>query len=131
MKSALKTLKHIGEDKNTFVIMGEMLELGEKSKEHHEDIAKLIHQLGIKNCLIVGQGARPVFNYLQNQGFNGNVIFTENLDETLLNAKKMINPNDVVLVKASRSIGLERVANAIVSDFSDNLSNIKNQEVGP
>ena len=131
MKSALKTLKHIGEDKNTFVIMGEMLELGEKSKEYHEDIAKLIHQLGIKNCLIVGQGARPVFNYLQNQGFNGNVIFTENLDETLLNAKKMINPNDVVLVKASRSIGLERVANAIVSDFSDNLSNIKNQEVGP
>ena len=131
MKSALKTLKHIGEDKNTFVIMGEMLELGEKSKEYHEDIAKLIHQLGIKNCLIVGQGAKPVFSYLQNQGFNGNVIYAENLDETLLNAKKMINPNDVVLVKASRSIGLERVANAIVSDFSDNSSNIKNQEVGP
>jgi UDP-N-acetylmuramyl pentapeptide synthase len=57
--------------------------------------------------------------------------FVENVESGIAKAKEILEPNDVVLVKASRSIGLERVANAIVSDFSENLSNTNNQEVGP
>jgi len=55
----------------------------------------------------------------------------ENVEKGISKAKEMIQPSDVVLVKASRSIGLERVANAIASDFSENLTNTNNQEVGP
>jgi UDP-N-acetylmuramyl pentapeptide synthase len=53
------------------------------------------------------------------------------IDSAISKTKEMVEINDVVLVKASRAIGLERVANALMNDFSENLTNTKNQEVGP
>ena len=129
-KSAIRTLKQIGEGKNTFVILGEMRELGNLSKQLHEDVAELIHELDIKNTLVIGNGAKPIYDYLLKHEYSGKLIFVEGIDSALVKAKEIIRANDVVLVKASRSIGLERVANAIVQDFSDNLSNTNNQEVG-
>ncbi len=129
-KSAIRTLKQIGEGKNTFVILGEMRELGNLSKQLHEDVAELIHELDIKNTLVIGNGAKPIYDYLLKHEYSGKVIFVDGIDSALVKAKEIIRANDVVLVKASRSIGLERVANAIVQDFSDNLSNTNNQEVG-
>ena len=129
-KSAIRTLKQIGEGKNTFAILGEMRELGNLSKQLHEDVAELIHELDIKNTLVIGNGAKPIYDYLLKHEYSGKVIFVDGIDSALVKAKEIIRANDVVLVKASRSIGLERVANAIVQDFSDNLSNTDNQEVG-
>ncbi len=129
-KSAIRTLKQIGEGKNTFVILGEMRELGNLSKQLHEDVAELIHELDIKNTLVIGNGAKPIYDYLLKHEYSGKLFFVEGIDSALVKAKEIIRANDVVLVKASRSIGLERVANAIVQDFSDNLSNTNNQEVG-
>ena len=129
-KSAIRTLKQIGEGKNTFAILGEMRELGNLSKQLHEDVAELIHELDIKNTLVIGNGAKPIYDYLLKHEYSGKLFFVEGIDSALVKAKEIIRANDVVLVKASRSIGLERVANAIVQDFSDNLSNTNNQEVG-
>jgi UDP-N-acetylmuramoyl-tripeptide--D-alanyl-D-alanine ligase len=129
-KSAIKTLKQIGEDKNTFAILGEMRELGNLSKQLHEEVAALIQKLEIKNTLVIGNGAKPIYDYLLTHEYSGKLLFVENVDSALVKVKEIIQTNDVVLVKASRSIGLERVANAIVQDFSDNLTNNSNQEVG-
>ena len=131
MKSAIRTLKQIGAGKNTFAILGEMLELGELSLSKHQEVAELIQKLEIQNALIIGTGAKSIYDFLSNNGYKGNLYFVENVENGIAKAKETIQPSDVVLIKASRSIGLERVANAIVSDFSENLSNTNNQEVGP
>jgi UDP-N-acetylmuramoyl-tripeptide--D-alanyl-D-alanine ligase len=131
MKSAIRTLKQIGVGKNTYVILGEMLELGELSLPMHQEVAELIQKLEIQNTIIIGSGAKSIYDFLSNNGYKGKLHFVENVEKGIAKAKEMIQPSDVVLVKASRSIGLERVANAIVSDFSENLTNTNNQEVGP
>jgi UDP-N-acetylmuramoyl-tripeptide--D-alanyl-D-alanine ligase len=131
MKSAIRTLKQIGVGKNTYAILGEMLELGELSSPKHQEIAELIQKLEIQNTIIIGSGAKSIYDFLSNNGYKGKLHFVENVEKGISKAKEMIQPSDVVLVKASRSIGLERVANAIVSDFSENLTNTNNQEVGP
>lgn len=131
MASAIKTLKQIGGKRNTVAILGEMKELGSLSKQKHEEIAALIQKLEIKNILIIGEGAKIVFDYLSNNSYKGLLNYVENVESGITKAKEIIQTNDVVLVKASRSVGLERVANAIVSDFSENLTNANNQEVGP
>jgi UDP-N-acetylmuramoyl-tripeptide--D-alanyl-D-alanine ligase len=131
MKSAIRTLKQIGVGKNTFAILGEMLELGELSIPKHQEVAELIQKLEIQNTMIIGSGAKSIYDFLSTNGYKGKLHFVENVEKGIATAKEMIQPNDVVLVKASRSIGLERVANAIVSDFSENLTNTNNQEVGP
>jgi UDP-N-acetylmuramoyl-tripeptide--D-alanyl-D-alanine ligase len=131
MASAIKTLKQIGGKRNTVAILGEMKELGSLSKQKHEEIAALIQKLEIKNTLVIGEGAKIVFDYLSNNSYKGLLNYVENVESGITKAKEIIQTNDVVLVKASRSVGLERVANAIVSDFSENLTNANNQEVGP
>ena len=58
----------------------------------------------------------------------GSANYVETVEEAIKNCKVLLAKNDLVLVKASRSIGLERVAKAIENDFSENLLN-KTQEV--
>ena len=131
MKAAIRTLKQAGADKKTFIIVGEMLELGSDSKQMHEEVADLIQKLDVKKTLVVGNGAKIVSDYLSNNAYKGRLEFCMDIDSAISKTKEMVEINDVVLVKASRAIGLERVANALMNDFSDNLTNTKNQEVGP
>ena len=131
MKAAIRTLKQAGADKETFIIVGEMLELGSDSKQMHEEVADLIQKLDVKKTLVVGNGAKIVSDYLSNNAYKGRLEFCMDIDSAISKTKEMVEINDVVLVKASRAIGLERVANALMNDFSENLTNTKNQEVGP
>jgi UDP-N-acetylmuramoyl-tripeptide--D-alanyl-D-alanine ligase len=131
MKAAIRTLKQAGADKKTFIIVGEMLELGSDSKQMHEEVADLIQKLDVKKTLVVGNGAKIVSNYLSNNAYKGRLEFCMDIDSAISKTKEMVEINDVVLVKASRAIGLERVANALMNDFSENLTNTNNQEVGP
>ena len=131
MKAAIRTLKQAGADKKTFIIVGEMLELGSDSKQMHEEVADLIQKLDVKKTLVVGNGAKIVSDYLSNNAYKGRLEFCMDIDSAISKTKEMVEINDVVLVKASRAIGLERVANALMNDFSENLTNTKNQEVGP
>ena len=131
MKAAIRTLKQVGADKKTFIIVGEMLELGSDSKQMHEEAAELIQKLDVKKTLVVGNGAKIISDYLSNNAYKGRLEFCMDIDSAISKTKEMVEINDVVLVKASRAIGLERVANALMNDFSENLNNTNNQEVGP
>ena len=131
MKAAIRTLKQVGADKKTFIIVGEMLELGSDSKQMHEEVADLIQKLDVKKTLVVGNGAKIISDYLSSNAYKGRLEFCMDIDSAISKTKEMVEINDVVLVKASRAIGLERVANALMNDFSENLTNTKNQEVGP
>ena len=131
MKAAIRTLKQVGADKKTFIIVGEMLELGSDSKQMHEEAAELIQKLDVKKTLVVGNGAKIISDYLSNNAYKGRLECCMDIDSAISKTKEMVEINDVVLVKASRAIGLERVANALMNDFSENLNNTNNQEVGP
>jgi len=131
MKAAIRTLKQVGADKKTFIIVGEMLELGSDSKQMHEEVADLIQKLDVKKTLVVGNGAKIISDYLSSNTYKGRLEFCMDIDSAISKTKEMVEINDVVLVKASRAIGLERVANALMNDFSENLNNTNNQEVGP
>lgn len=131
MKAAIRTLKQVGADKKTFIIVGEMLELGSDSKQMHEEVADLIQKLDVKKTLVVGNGAKIISDYLSSNAYKGRLEFCMDIDSAISKTKEMVEINDVVLVKASRAIGLERVANALMNDFSENLNNTNNQEVGP
>jgi len=122
MKAAIRTLKQAGADKKTFIIVGEMLELGSDSKQMHEEVADLIQKLDVKKTLVVGNGAKIVSDYLFNNAYKGRLEFCMDIDSAISKTKEMVEINDVVLVKASRAIGLERVANALMNDFSENLT---------
>jgi UDP-N-acetylmuramoyl-tripeptide--D-alanyl-D-alanine ligase len=100
-------LEHLGEragSRRRVAVLGGMAELGEAAPRYHEEIAALLRELGIELVISVGELARP---------YGGEWVPTaEDAAERL---KAELRPGDAVLVKGSRSVGLEVVAEKVQS----------------
>jgi UDP-N-acetylmuramoyl-tripeptide--D-alanyl-D-alanine ligase len=96
-------LEHLAEHEGRKVaILGEMAELGPTSPEYHREIGELVSDLGIDVVLGVGELAKA---------YGGEWV--ENAPKAAERAAELIQPGDVVLVKGSRAVGLEVVAEAL------------------
>ncbi len=95
------------------VVLGDMLELGDKSKVWHEFIGKNLKRFGIEILIAYGTLARYFF-----ESANVQEKYYFNLDdfESLLNCViSILQPGDTVLVKGSRRVQLDRLVNEIKS----------------
>jgi UDP-N-acetylmuramoyl-tripeptide--D-alanyl-D-alanine ligase len=102
MAAALSHLAEVAGGRRSVAVLGDMAELGPGAPAHHEEIGELARSLGIDELLAVGALAR---------GYGG--TWVGSVDEALERLNGMLLPGDVVLVKASRSMGLERVVEEI------------------
>ena len=119
MVSALETLAWIGRrgGRRTIAVLGEMRELGASADDEHRAIGALAHRLGIDEVVVVGEGARAIHEAVVDaRGDDGT---TRRLD-TVEQAGEWLRDNvagpDVVLVKASRALRLERVAETLLGE---------------
>jgi UDP-N-acetylmuramoyl-tripeptide--D-alanyl-D-alanine ligase len=96
-------LEHLAEHEGRKVaILGEMAELGPTSPEYHREIGELVSDLGIDAVLGVGELAKS---------YGGEWV--ENAAKAAERAPELVQPGDVVLIKGSRAVGLEVVAEAL------------------
>ena len=96
-------LEHLAEhDGRKVAMLGEMAELGPTSPEYHREIGELVSDLGIDVVLGVGELAKA---------YGGEWV--ENAAKAAERAPELVRPGDVVLVKGSRAVGLEVVAEAL------------------
>ena len=117
MRAALKALAAMGEGRRTWAVIGEMREIGDASVEEHDAIGRLAVRLDIAKLLAVGEGARPVHLGAAHEGSWGDeAAWVPDVDAAIAVLREQVRPGDVVLVKASRSIGLEAVADALLQD---------------
>lgn len=109
--AALRALAAMARGVRTVAVLGAMRELGESSDEAHREVGRLAGQLGVDRVLVVGSEAGAVRAGLRAAtGWDGIVEFAADADEALGLLHDSRVAGDVVLVKASRAIGLERVA---------------------
>jgi len=100
MAAALENFSKINTEKKV-VILGDMYELGETSKEEHQKIYALASQLGFDACYFLGDLFHDAVSDKSN-------IFTDKSD--LVNTLKQISYQDTfILLKGSRGIGLEKL----------------------
>jgi UDP-N-acetylmuramoyl-tripeptide--D-alanyl-D-alanine ligase len=104
MRVALEHLAERAGARRKVAILGEMAELGPESGRYHRGIGELADELGIE---VVGVG-EPARAY-------GPVAWAADRDEVLRAAAPLIRPGDAVLVKASRAVGLEGIADEITN----------------
>jgi UDP-N-acetylmuramoyl-tripeptide--D-alanyl-D-alanine ligase len=116
MRAALKTLAAIGGGRRrTVAVLGEMLELGESSRDEHDAIGRLAVRLDVSRLLVVGEGARPIHLGASLEGsWADESVFVPDVDAAVQLLREDVSAGDVVLVKASRAAGLERVAAALL-----------------
>ena len=113
MSAALKSLAEMGRRSGgrTFAVLGEMKELGDGSVAAHDELGRLAVRLNIGQLVCVGEGARPIHMGAAHEGsWNGESVAVADVDAAVDFLRPRLAPGDVVLVKASRSVGLERVA---------------------
>ena len=107
MRAALAYLVERAGDRRRVAILGDMAELGRTGPGYHREVGKAAAELGIDEVLTVGELAR---GYLT-AGVPGRSV--ANVHEALREVDEVVRPGDAVLVKASRAVGLEAVADAL------------------
>jgi UDP-N-acetylmuramoyl-tripeptide--D-alanyl-D-alanine ligase len=89
-------------------VLGDMLELGPGEQEAHREIGAYAASSGVDVLVAVG----PLSTAMA-ESFGGSVLHAADAGEAARMAEELVQPGDVVLVKASRGIGLEAVAEAL------------------
>jgi UDP-N-acetylmuramoyl-tripeptide--D-alanyl-D-alanine ligase len=108
MAAALDALAGVGRDRMV-AVLGEMLELGDGSHAAHVEVGRLAAELGVDRVVAVGAGAAGI---AEGAGERGTAV--ADVDEAVRELSAWLAPADVVLVKASRGVRLERVTEALL-----------------
>jgi UDP-N-acetylmuramoyl-tripeptide--D-alanyl-D-alanine ligase len=103
MRAALEHLVERGHGHRRVAVLGEMAELGAEAPAYHREIGELVHRLGIEKVIGVGELARA---------YGGDWVASA--DDAATTLREALRPGDVVLVKGSRSVGLEAVAENLI-----------------
>lgn len=110
MAAALKTLVAMARGGPSCAVLGYMAELGGAAAAEHDRIGRLAVRLGVGRVLVVGEEARPTLEAARLEGMPPDeAIFAGDPDAAVAMLHEWLEPGAVVLVKASRAAGLERV----------------------
>ena len=115
MAAALNALADMAEGRTAWAVIGEMRELGPSSVAEHERVGAAVVDLQVDHLIAVGEGARPVYDVAAPQLGEQRTHWVADADSALQLLLPAVGTNDVVLVKASRAIGLESVAEGLLA----------------
>lgn len=111
MKAALEYLNKIKSNKK-IAVLGDMLELGEFSKELHEAVGKEVLKNNIDALVTVGNASKNIANIVK-QDKTKEVYEFENNREAIKKIKEIANVGDAILVKASNSMNFKEIVNSL------------------
>lgn len=107
MLAALKTLSQIKTKGKKIAVLGDMAELGEKSKEAHAEMGDIIGDLGIEYLYTIGEDIQLTYKAATKK-IKSAIHFTTK-EKLIEHIKSVLEKGDVLMVKASRSMKLEEV----------------------
>ncbi|MFJ4693484.1 UDP-N-acetylmuramoyl-tripeptide--D-alanyl-D-alanine ligase [Streptomyces sp. NPDC088766] len=121
MRAALRALAAMGkasqaEGGRTWAVLGKMAELGDEALAEHDAVGRLAVRLNVGKLVAVG-GREAAWLQLgaYNEGSWGEEsVHVSDAQAAVDLLRSELRPGDVVLVKASRSVGLESVAQALL-----------------
>ena len=111
MRAALDDLAATAErheHSRTLAVLGDMLELGPQEEDFHRQIGEYADAVGVDVLITVGPRAAAMCD-----AFGGEAHCVADAGEAAALATELIQAGDVILVKASRGVGLELVCDAL------------------
>ena len=110
-RAALSFFESINPDASKVIVLGDMLELGSSGPEEH---ASMVRELGDLNGRVVLVG--PLYHAAaEGADFER---WTATDDHTMTEVARSIKPGDVVLLKGSRGVGLERLVYILINRYT-------------
>lgn len=121
--SALKLMQQADVQGRRVAVIGDMLELGEKELEYHAETGRGIPR-DVNVVVGVGKRSRALLEGARAAGFADEQLHHfDDADSAGQFLQTFIEPGDLVLVKASRGIGLDRIITRLQSAESTTTDN--------
>ncbi|MCK8607574.1 UDP-N-acetylmuramoyl-tripeptide--D-alanyl-D-alanine ligase [Apilactobacillus ozensis] len=117
VRQVLKAFTENDSNKNKIVVLGDMLELGSKSKELHESLADSFDVKSIHKVYLIGNDIKLLYDRLKPMYPDGMVIYYDKNQLKDLNddLDANVSKDDELLLKASHGIHLEKVLNHLTN----------------
>jgi UDP-N-acetylmuramoyl-tripeptide--D-alanyl-D-alanine ligase len=110
MRAALALLGERAGPRRRVAILGDMAELGAEGPRYHCEVGAVAAELGVQALVAIGPLAR---GYVEGAEHVRVTRWAPTLEESLEIVREVVEPGDCVLVKGSRAMGLEAVADAL------------------
>ena len=92
-------------------VLGDMLELGDQSQRFHSEVGKATDLASIDQVIAVGPAAKGIADARQ-----GASIHVDSVDHLIIDLPEF-PANSTILIKGSRSVGLDRLVTALTQPF--------------
>jgi len=115
--TALEVLK-LWPDRRKVIFFGDMLELGPEGRRIHRSLGAEVANVGVRKLITVGTESRQIRAGAIDAGFDGGAAaHFETSEEAASQAGGLVVAGDVVLVKGSRKMQMERIAESLRAEF--------------
>lgn len=113
MKASIEALSRIN-SKQKIALLGDMLELGEYSKQLHEKVGSQVVKNKIDILITVGKESKNIAKQAFTEGMNKNQIYElETVEEAISLIKENVKTGDAILLKASNGMNFKKIVEAI------------------
>ena len=117
MRAALGTLAVLARSRRAFAVLGYMTELGGQAREFHEQAGLLAAEAGLAGLIVVGDDAAPILSGARaHHSWHGELLAVPDAAAAVQAMRQRLRRGDVVLVKGSRAVRMERVALALTGE---------------
>lgn len=113
MKSGIDVLMNTDANRH-IAVLGDMFELGEQSEYMHADVGRYAAEHGVERLVTIGSNAGEIARGAMKSGMKDIGVFSE-AESALESINSDIREGDVFLLKASRAMRFERLAEQIGS----------------
>jgi UDP-N-acetylmuramoyl-tripeptide--D-alanyl-D-alanine ligase len=120
LESALRGYAHLPA-RRRIAVLGDMLELGPEAPRYHEAAGRQARNFGWDIVAVVGPLARTIAEGARAEGLATSGILEFDTSAEATNAlPEFIAPGDLVLVKGSRGVRMERIVERLSAVFKEN-----------
>ena len=113
MKAALDTLCDLPAESRRIAILGDMRELGDSTDDLHREVGVFAAEKPLDLLICVGEKSSLIASAAQRQGFAGQLVHYPDAPAASLDLPAHLQDGDLVLLKASRSMRLERLVTTL------------------
>ncbi len=110
VQAGIESLKQYGKGRK-IVVLGDMLELGSAAEKYHTELATPLFNAGVEVLITVGELSAKLAKKAKEYGLKS--MACSDTKEAAQELSNIIEQNDIILIKGSRSIQMENIIKAM------------------